>query len=156
MTLLLATAFATAQDYQWRQRRSSSQRYRSDDRKGVPQWKKNADFQRDVFTFARIKYRSYAGQYGYGPNDKWRIDFPDADLNLSFRLKQLTSLEVDPDGVVLELTDSRLFDYPFIYMIEPGMLILSEEEVLALRRYLLCLLYTFDARDHLPPLSFLG
>lgn len=138
LSLLVATALATAQDYQWRQRRSSSQRFRnSDDRNGVPQWQKKADFERDVFTFARIKYQSYAGQYGYGPRDKWRIDYPDADLNLSFRLKQLTSLEVDPDGVVLELTDPKLFDYPFVYMIEPGMLVLSEEEVVALRRYLL-------------------
>jgi hypothetical protein len=37
----------------------------------------------------------------------------------------------------MRLTDERLFDHPFIYMIEPGALYFSEEEVLALRRYLL-------------------
>ena len=36
------------------------------------------------------------------------------------RLQQLTSLEADPNGKILELTDDALFDYPFIYMIEPG------------------------------------
>ena len=31
----------------------------------------------------------------------------------------------------------RLFDYPFIYIIEPGFLVFSEEEVAALKHYLL-------------------
>ncbi len=35
------------------------------------------------------------------------------------------------------MTDPKLFDYPFLYMIEPGGLNFSEEEVVALRRYLL-------------------
>ena len=30
-------------------------------------------------------------------------DYPDADLNLSFRLQQLTSMKVDLDGRVLKL-----------------------------------------------------
>src|SRR4029078_4195957 len=33
--------------------------------------------------------------------------------------------------------DPKLFDHPFLYMIEPGRLVFSEEEVKALRRYLL-------------------
>ena len=45
-------------------------------------------------------------------------------------------MEVNPDGKILELTDPRLFDYPFIYIIEPGAIWLSEEERTALRRYL--------------------
>jgi hypothetical protein len=58
-------------------------------------------------------------------------------LNFSYRLQQLTALKVDPQGKVLRLTDPQLFDYPFIYIVEPGDLIFSEEEVRALRRYLL-------------------
>ena len=38
---------------------------------------------------------------------------------------------------MLELTDPKLFDYPFIYIIEPGALMFHTEEVVALRRYLL-------------------
>ncbi len=64
-------------------------------------------------------------------------DWPDSDLNFSFRLQQLTSLKVNPDPISLRLTDERLFDYPFIYMIEPGALEFSEDEVKTLRRYLL-------------------
>ena len=64
-------------------------------------------------------------------------DFPDSDLNFSFRLQQLTSLKVDPNGRILRLTDPDLFQYPFIYMIEPGQISLSTDEAVALRRYLL-------------------
>jgi hypothetical protein len=64
-------------------------------------------------------------------------DWPDSDLNFSFRLQQLTALKVNPKPISMRLTDERLFDYPFLYMIEPGALLFSEEEVTALRRYLL-------------------
>ena len=88
----------------------------------------------DVFTFVRIKYESEGGGWGRR-GGKWRTDYPDSDLNFSYRLQELTSMEVDPDGKILELTDPELFDYPFVYMIEPGDIWLSEEEILALRKY---------------------
>ena len=39
--------------------------------------------------------------------------------------------------MVLELTDPELVNYPFIYILEPGRLVFNDEEVEALRRYLL-------------------
>ena len=99
-------------------------------RNGVPDWKLDEKFRHDVFTFARIRYRSMRGW-------AWDTDYPDADLNFSYRLQQLTSIHTDPDGVILELTDPRLFDYPFIYLIEPGYIYLEQDERKALRTYLL-------------------
>jgi hypothetical protein len=105
---------------------------------GLFTWKVDEPFRKDVFTFVRIKY-SVEGKHGYGsrPMLRWMIDSPDSDLNFSFRLQQVTSLKVDPDGKYLELTDKELFDYPFIYIVEPGRLTFTEEEVGILRRYLL-------------------
>ena len=100
-----------------------------------PEWKVEPGFRHDVFTFARIQYTP--GRWGWRGSGQWWIDFPDSDLNLSFRLQQLTSLRVDPDGRVLRLTDPDLFHYPWIYIVEPGELRFEEEEVSALRRYLL-------------------
>ena len=37
----------------------------------------------------------------------------------------------------MELTDDNLLDYPFLYLIEPGGLVFSEEEIHGLRRYCL-------------------
>ena len=101
------------------------------DRNGVPDWEVDAHFKHDVFTFARLRYNSHRG---WG---RWATDFPDCDLNFSYRLQQLTSLKVDPQGKILEISDPALFDYPLVYMIEPGGLEFTEEEVEALRRYLL-------------------
>ncbi len=114
------------------------------DRRGVPDWTPDKEFSHDVFTFVRIQYSSGYDQGGYGRRGgrgggggKWATDYPDSDLNFSYRLHQLTSMEVNPDGLILELTDPLLFDYPFIYIVEPGDLLFSEDEVQALRRYLL-------------------
>lgn len=107
------------------------------DRAGVPDWKPDPDFKHDVFTFVRIEYDSYRGGYGYGRRGgAWLTDWPDADLNLSFRLQQLTSLRVNPNPITMRLTDPRLFDYPFIYIVEPGSLVFTDGDVLALRKYL--------------------
>jgi hypothetical protein len=119
------------------------------DRQDIPDWQPDKEFRHDAFTFVRIRYgagfggrstygggRGMRGGFG-GGGGRWAIDYPDSDLNFSYRLHQLTSLEVNPDGLILDLTDPELFNYPFIYMLECGQLVFSEEEVKALRRYLL-------------------
>jgi hypothetical protein len=105
----------------------------SDDRRGVPVWEHDQDFAHDAFTFARVIY----GSDGYGRGGGWSTDFPDSDLNFSLRLQQLTAMKVNPEPIQLELTDPRLFDYPFLYMIEVGRMSLSEDEVQAMRKYCL-------------------
>ena len=75
------------------------------DRFGVPDWEIDNKFKYDEFRFVRVKYRSI-GYSRFGA--KWRIDYPDSDLNFSFRLQQLTSLKVNPDPIVLELTDEKI------------------------------------------------
>ena len=120
------------------------------DRGDLPTWQVDKEFQHDVFTFVRITHRSGFSGYGgrgfgrggFGRGGSWMTDFPDADLNFSYRLHQLTSMEVNPDGLVMELTDPELFNYPFIH-INPDDLggriffVLTDEEVKILRKYLL-------------------
>ena len=69
-----------------------------DPRAGVPDWTVDPGFENDVFTFVRVRYES---MWRY---DAWRTDYPSSDLNFSYRLQQLTSLKVDPNGKVLGLT----------------------------------------------------
>jgi len=112
------------------------------DRNGVPDWTNDPEFKDDVFTFVRVRYTSgdFNDPYGYGWRRRdwaWRTDFPDSDLNFSFRLQQLTSLKVNPQPIILDLTDDRILDYPFLYMIEPGGISLTKEEVEGLRKYCL-------------------
>ena len=104
---------------------------------GTPVWENPRGFSKDVFTFARIRYSSGYGGGFYGRGGSWTTDAPDSDLNLSYRLQQMTSMKVDPDGRFVNLTDPDLSEFPWIYIVEPGRLGFSEEEVVALRKYLL-------------------
>jgi hypothetical protein len=139
LTLLLCCLLATGVLAQWRWR----DRGRYDDVKTprelvqhgseTPNWTNTPGFDHDTFTFTRIR----RGNSSYGSGGPWTTDTPDSDLNLSYRLQQMTALKVNPNGLFLQLTDEKLKDYPFIYMVEPGSLYLSETEAKALREYLL-------------------
>jgi hypothetical protein len=100
-------------------------------------WENDPKFTKDVFTFVRLRYSDGGGGRRWRGGGRWDTDYPDSDQNFSYRLQQLTSLKVNPEPVVLDITDERLFEYPWVYMIEPGDLLFSEEEVTTLRRYLL-------------------
>ncbi len=93
-------------------------------------------FKDDVFTFARLIYQSS----GYGRGGRgWQDDTPDSDLNLRWRLFQVTSLKVGA-GVgykYINITPSELAEYPFAYMTATDNLALSTEECTALRNYML-------------------
>jgi hypothetical protein len=102
----------------------------------TPKWQNPPGFEKDVFTFVRIQYRTH-GSRRYGWGNRWATDYPDADLNLSYRLQQLTSMKVDPDCRVLEISDPEMFRFPFIYIVEPGDLAFTEEEIPILRKYLM-------------------
>lgn len=94
---------------------------------GAPGWLQTYAFKKK-FTFVRLRHDQPAG--------RWATDYPDADINLSKRLKQLTTLDVLPDGVVLDPVDHKLIDYPFAYLSANGIWVLSDPQVMALRRYL--------------------
>jgi hypothetical protein len=113
----------------------------------LPTWTNPPAHAKDVFTFVRIIYDSGYGGWGRRGGG-WATDLVEgrgydsgaggcSDINLSWRLQQLTSMRTDPDGRLLRLTDPELADFPFIYMVEPGALDLSDEEADALRKYLL-------------------
>jgi hypothetical protein len=96
----------------------------------------------DAFTFVRVRYDSTGGYgeswYRYEGRDweRWETDYPRAEKNLLFRLSQLTSLRVNPEPLVLRLTDPKILDYPFIFMSDVGWLRLSGTEGSGLVRYL--------------------
>lgn len=103
---------------------------------GTPNWGNPRRFETDVFTFARLRYDSAPRPPG-SRRGGWTTDLPDADLNLSYRLQQLTSLRVDPDARLVRATDPDLADYPFLFASAPGAMGLTEDEMVALRHYLL-------------------
>ena len=96
------------------------------------------------WTFVRIKYHTWdegdgANSRSRGLNfwdDPWAIDGPAAEQNLSRRLRSVTSVDVG-DPIVMTLDDERLWQHPWIYMVEPSNLMLLDSEVPILREFLL-------------------
>ena len=66
-----------------------------------------------AYHFCRVAYRS-----GRGDGGGWGVDYPQADVNLSIRLSELTKTRVSFDGarepnhLVVRLTDEGLFQCP--------------------------------------------
>ena len=103
------------------------------ERGNIPTWPVDEQFRGDLFTFARLRYRSTWERQSLA----WYTDYPDADLNMSFRLQQFTSLRVNPEPKLVEITDPDLFDYPWVFASGVGNIILDDNEALILRSYLL-------------------
>ena len=107
---------------------------------GTPNWTNAPGFEEDVFTFTRIIFQSDPGPRSERGRFRWLgwwVDYPDADLNLSYRLQQLTSIKTDPDARVVKLMDPDLFHNPLLYMEHAGYMRLRDDEIAALRKYLL-------------------
>ena len=97
-------------------------------------------FPGDKFTFCTVAYRSVRSEaLGFG----WNTDWPDAGYNFMIRLEELTSIQInkkpngEPHQVVVQLTDKELFDYPYVFMSDVGTAYFDDQEVEALREYLL-------------------
>src|SRR4026209_1864783 len=92
------------------------------------------------FNFCRGMYGSYRREPG---GMGWWHDYPDADINFSIRLSELTKTRVskqsdgEPNYLVVRLTDEALFNCPWIEMEDVGVMRLSDAEVKRLREYLL-------------------
>lgn len=105
------------------------------ERSGYPTWDVSKALPNDVFTFARLRYTSNSGQYRR--SRKWMTDYPDSDLNFAFRLQQLTSLQVNPRGAMVDIKADQLRHYPFLYMLEVGDIELTDDEARILREYMM-------------------
>jgi hypothetical protein len=93
-----------------------------------------------AFTFCRGMFDSDRREDG---GMGWWTDYPDADINFSIRLSELTKTRIskqpggEPNHLVVRLTDDLLFKCPMIEMEDVGTIRLSEAEVSRLREYLL-------------------
>jgi hypothetical protein len=90
--------------------------------------------------FVRIRYHAWtlgdATGLGYW-EQPWAIDAPAAEQNLSRRIRTATAIDVGEPISGFSLEDPSLFEHPWIYIVEPGNLRLTEKEVSILREFLL-------------------
>ncbi len=91
------------------------------------------------FTFARVKFRPSEwgpGRYEWGLDLKWNHDYPRAEQHFMKILAETTTIDPNDDGVIVALDEPAMFDYPVLYVSEPGYWQLNEKEAANLRAYL--------------------
>ncbi|HEY5062334.1 MAG TPA: DUF4159 domain-containing protein [Gemmatimonadaceae bacterium] len=90
------------------------------------------------FTFTRLKYTGGPGSFYYRGLPSWAHGYPDAETNLLKITADVSLFRPHLDGTnALAIDDPLLFKYPVSYMTEAGYWVITDSEVLALRKYLL-------------------
>src|SRR5262245_28008970 len=97
-------------------------------------WRKDPDssHRKLEYTFARLEYDSFGWRGG------WMTDYPEADEHFIMGLRNWcqSSLAISDDPISFPPGDKNLFKYPFVYIVEPGYMNLSNEDAANLREYL--------------------
>ena len=101
-----------------------------------------ASAQFDGRRFSAYPNLKYDGRWAftrlrYHPNASWNHDYPRADRHLAFIVGDISMASAHTDGSnVLDLDDPDMFQYPLVYMSEPGFWDMSDTEAGHLRAYL--------------------
>jgi|SRR5882672_4590984 len=91
------------------------------------------DINRTGFVYARVRYHLVPRWNGEVP---WHHDYPDGDTMFPDNLSRLTSVATDPNAYqIVDIDSKELFQYPFVYISEPGFMDFYPEDVKNLREY---------------------
>src|ERR1051326_3458673 len=72
---------------------------------------------RSEFQMARVKYRTFGEGGSHGIRQPWwAIDYPYAEEHFFAALRRSTNITVADQKVFLELSDERIFQYPFLFL----------------------------------------
>lgn len=73
------------------------------------------------FHMARVIYPTSGGGGSHGCSQPWwGIDYPLAEGHFLPALRRMANMSVADDSIQLELTDDRIFRYPFLFLQQPG------------------------------------
>jgi hypothetical protein len=92
------------------------------------------------FYFTRGAYSGGGGGFGYGyGRPRWATDYPEAEYYFTALVDRLIDMDVFTKAGgrnPMYLDDPKLRDFPFLYIVEPGYMNLTDAEVRGLRGYL--------------------
>lgn len=131
VVLLLSAAMASAQDP------FRGGRFSYGFRRVPPRFPTSTSFD-GGFNFCRLMYSSQRREAG---GSGWTTDYPDADINFSIRLGELTKTHIsrqptgDPNHLVVRPTDPGLFSCPFVLASDIGTVVFTQTDARRLREY---------------------
>ena len=90
------------------------------------------------WTFARFHYDSDSERYGYFRGfRRWAADYPKSDRQFVMGVKRLTRLDTRPIEQVVDPNSDEIFNWPWIFVEDPGQWTISPPQAARLREYLL-------------------
>ena len=107
------------------------------------QWGRRGYYEEDVpvpadasekteYVFARLRYDGYRRRRG----GSWATDYPKADRQFLQGVRRLTRIHSRSKEQVVDVNSDEIFDYPWIYAVEVGSWVLSDEQGAHLREYI--------------------
>lgn len=104
-------------------------------------WTREGQISTDLNSYAEFAFTRIIFKSGYQPlpgpgNTAWR-DWPESDMHFIQGIRRLTAVDIEDQSRAIRLTDEQLYDRPWIYALEVGTWLLSDEEAASLREYLL-------------------
>jgi hypothetical protein len=95
--------------------------------------------EKDEWVFARFRYNSGGGNDNFGGFRgfrRWAADYPKSDRQLVLGVHRLTRIATQPIEHVVDANDEDVFDWPWIFVEDPGQWRVSESTGKRLRDYL--------------------
>ncbi|MFC1490333.1 DUF4159 domain-containing protein [Candidatus Latescibacterota bacterium] len=80
--------------------------------------------------------RGRGGGFRGGRGQHWATDYPTADLNLHEAISRTTNILLMGEPLALSFNDPEIFEYPVLYLTEPGYWQTNPEEVKNMQKYL--------------------
>lgn len=88
------------------------------------------------FRFVRVQYGDRATGWVSQFGETWSHDYPTAEYNFYEALERTTRIHVERPSLVLTLDDPQIYEYPILYLCEPGYWEMTDDQVAKLREYL--------------------
>ena len=86
-------------------------------------------------SFAQSKGDFQIGRLKYQGGGDWYND-PSAEVNLLNFIQKNTNIKVDARYQFVDISSDEIFSYPFLFLTGHGNIVLSNDEVYRLRKYL--------------------
>ncbi len=92
--------------------------------------------QKTEFYFARLRYPNVRATGIWAMRGSWTVDYPKADRQFLQGLIRLTRIQANPMERVVDLISDDIFNFPFVYVVEPGHWDLPEAQAKKLREFI--------------------
>ncbi len=89
------------------------------------------------FVFARMQVGQRLDYLRFWDEEPWHHDHPYSEEFFLGMVRELTGVRVTPTSYkIVRLSSPEIFNYPFLYLSEPGFMILNEKEIANLGEYI--------------------